>query len=259
MGRARPGPALSRWRKGWRTPTRATLTEQVRERSFVSLAIRPRPAVRCRHSGGDLPREREVGDAAGGGDRLDVVGVLEGLQAVPDADAAAEHDRDLDEMHVVDEPGGEEVTNDAGAAADPDVLAIGCFAGGLERLGRGGVEEVERGAALHLDRGPRAVSEHEGRCVKRRVRAPPALPVRVVPPAGWAELVGAHDLGADAVTVALSKGVVDSGGSAGIPEPGTEHPLVQTLARVAERCIGGLRLAGGEAVEGDGQVVDPGE
>jgi hypothetical protein len=74
-----------------------------------------------------------VGDAAGGGDRLDVVGVLEGLQAVPDADAAAEHDRDLDEMHVVDEPGGEEVAYDGGAAADPDVLAIGCFAGGLER------------------------------------------------------------------------------------------------------------------------------
>jgi hypothetical protein len=49
-------------------------------------------------------------------------------------------------MHVVDEPGGEEVAYDGGAAADPNVLAIGCFAGGLERLGRGGVEEVERGA-----------------------------------------------------------------------------------------------------------------
>jgi hypothetical protein len=56
--------------------------------------------------------------------------------------------------------------------------------------------------------------------------------------------------------VALSEGVVDSGGSARVPEPGTEHPLVQTLARMAERCIGGLRLAGGEAVEGDGQVVN---
>jgi hypothetical protein len=132
-----------------------------------------------------------------------------------------------------------------------------CFAGGLERLGRGGVEEVERGAALHLDRGPWAVSEHEGRCVERRVRAPPALPVRVVLPAGRAELVGAHDLGADAVTVALGEGVVDAGGSAGIPEPGTEHPLVQPLARVAERGIGGLRLAGGESVERDGQVVNP--
>src|SRR3954447_1237926 len=65
--------------------------------------------VRCRRSRDDLPCEREVGDAAGRGDRLDVVGILEGLHAVPDADAAAEHDRDLDEMHVVDEPSGEEV------------------------------------------------------------------------------------------------------------------------------------------------------
>src|SRR5688500_14827091 len=65
----------------------------------------------CRPDSPDyLPREREVGDPAGGGDCLDVVGVLEAFQAVPDADAAAEHDRYLDQMHVVDEAGGEEVT-----------------------------------------------------------------------------------------------------------------------------------------------------
>ena len=46
--------------------------------------------------------------------------------------------------------------------------------------------------------------------------------------------------------MALGEGVVDSSGSARAPEPGTEHPLVQTLARMAERRIGGLRLAGGE-------------
>src|SRR6266511_2112300 len=95
-------------------------------------------------------------------------------------------------MHVVDQPGGEEVAYDGGAAADPDVPAIGCFAGGLERLGRGGVQEVERGAALHLDRGPRAVREHEGRCVERRVRAPPAPPVRVVPPASQNRVPNIH-------------------------------------------------------------------
>src|SRR5918994_3999700 len=224
--------------------------------SFVS-AGRVRAAAGCRRSRDDLPREREVGDAAGRGDRLDVIGILEGLQTVPDADAAAEHDRNLYEMHVVDEPGDEEVAYDGGAAADPDVLATGCFAGRLERVGRGGVEEVERGAARHLDRGPRAVSEHEGRCVERRVRPPPALPVRVVLPAGRAELVGPHDLGPDAVAVALGEGVVDSGGAARVPDPGKEHPLVQTLAGMAERGIGGLWLAGGEAVEGDGQDVDP--
>src|SRR5829696_5849353 len=79
-----------------------TQPELVRARSCVNLGCPGRPAVRCRRSRDDLPREREVGDAAGRGDRLDVVGILEGLQAVPDADAAAEHDRDLDEMHVID-------------------------------------------------------------------------------------------------------------------------------------------------------------
>jgi hypothetical protein len=47
-------------------------------------------------------------------------------------------------MHVVDEPVGDEVPYDGGASADPDVLAIGCFAGGLERLGGGGVEGAAR-------------------------------------------------------------------------------------------------------------------
>ena len=134
-----------------RLPPRRDRERTLQERAAMVYACAP-VQMWCGRSRGDLPREREVGDAAGGGDRLDVVGVLEGLQAVPDADAAAEHDRDLDEVHVVDEPGGDEVAHDGGAAADPDVLAVGCFAGGLERLGRGGVEEVERGAALHLDR-----------------------------------------------------------------------------------------------------------
>ena len=38
----------------------------------------------------------------------------------------------------------------------------------------------------------------------------------------------------------------------GHSESGASSP-----ARMAEGCIGGLRLAGGETVEGDGQVVDP--
>src|SRR4029077_5242185 len=99
-----------------------------------------------------------MGDSAWGGERFYVVCILEVLQAVPDADAVAEHDRDLHEMHVVDQSGGEEVAYDGRAAADPDVLAIGCCTRSLERLGGRDVEEVERGAALRLERGPGAVS-----------------------------------------------------------------------------------------------------
>ena len=40
-------------------------------------------------------------------------------------------------MHEVDEPGGDEVAYDRGAAADPHVLAAGCLPGGLQRLGPG--------------------------------------------------------------------------------------------------------------------------
>ena len=58
-----------------------------------------------------------MADASGGGDRLDVEGIIEGPQTVPGADAATEHDRDLDEVHVVDKPGGEEIAYDGRAAA----------------------------------------------------------------------------------------------------------------------------------------------
>jgi hypothetical protein len=54
-------------------------------------AERTCPPVWWRRSRGDPPGKRELGDADGRGNRLDVVGILWGLQAVPDADAAVEH------------------------------------------------------------------------------------------------------------------------------------------------------------------------
>src|SRR4051794_26820431 len=137
---------------------------------------------------GRLAGEGEVRDTGRGGDGLDVEGLLDALEAVPETDAAAEHDRDLDEVHVVDEPSGQEVADDGGATTDPDVLARGGRAGRLERLGRGGLDEVKDVAALHLDGGAGVVGEDEDRRVEGRVGAPPALPVRVVVPAGRAEL-----------------------------------------------------------------------
>src|SRR5437762_13145506 len=89
------GPPLSRCRscrdagEVGELPRGHPLTGRVREGWYVNLVVRAGPAVRCRRSRDDLPREREVGDAAGGGDRLDVVGVLECLHAVPDALAAS--------------------------------------------------------------------------------------------------------------------------------------------------------------------------
>src|SRR6478735_6252195 len=204
--------------------------------------------------------EGEVGDAAGRGHRLDVEGVLERLEAVPQPDTPPEDDRHHHEVQVVDESGGDEVAHHGRATAQAYVEVAGGGARDIERLGRGGVEEVEGRPARHLERRPGAVGEDVGRRVERRVLAPPATPVGVVLPPGRAELVGAHDLRTEAHLVAGGEGGVDAASAAlGVPEGGGEHPRVQPLAGVAERRLEGLRLAGAEAVERDREVVDPDE
>src|SRR5687768_11802055 len=113
-----------------------------------------------------------MGDSGGRGGGLDLVVLLEALHTVPEAYAAAEQDRDHHDVHVVDEPGREELADRGGATAEAYVLAAGGLAGRLERFGRRRVEEVERGAALHLDRRARVMGEDEDRCVERRVGTP---------------------------------------------------------------------------------------
>src|SRR3954449_5837692 len=112
------------------------------------------PAPRVLDRGGSDTRTGEchVRDSAGRGGGLDLVVLLEALQSVPEAYASAEQDRDHHRVHVVDEPGGDEVADHCGASAEAYVLAAGSLAGYLERLGRRGVDEVVRRAALHLDR-----------------------------------------------------------------------------------------------------------
>src|SRR5215207_10177817 len=176
-------------------------------------------------------------DSAGRGGGLDLVILLEALQSVPEAYAATEQDRDHHRVHVVDETGSKEVADRGGTSADAYVLAARSLAGRLERLGGRGVDEVEGRAALHLDRRARVVGEDEDRGVERRVGTPGALPVRVLVPAGVAELAGAHDLGADARVVLLDEGVVDAAAAAGLPPAGGEHPLVQPLPGVTEVCV----------------------
>src|ERR671925_579164 len=224
------------------------------------------PRARVLDRGGSDPRtgERHVGDSAGRGGDLDVIVLLESLQAVPEPDASAEQDRDYHDVRVVDEPGSKEVADRGGASADAYVLAVCGLAGRLERLGRRSVEEVEPCTALHLDRRARVMGEDEDWRVERRVGAPPALPLRVLVPSGRAELPGTHDLGADPRIVQPHEGVVDAAGSARLaeplaPPPRGEHPFVQPFAGVAERRVEALTFAGAEAVERDGEELDAGE
>ena len=108
------------------------------------------------------------------------------------------------------------------------------------------------------------MGQDEGRCVERRVGTPPALPLRVLVPAGRPELPGAHDLGADPLIVQPQEGVVEAAAAAGLadllaPPAGDEHPLVQSFAGVAERRLEAQILAGTETVERDGEELDAGE
>ena len=61
--------------------------------------------------------------SAGRGDGLDVVALLEALQSVPEPYAAAEQDRDHHDVHVVDDPGREEVADRRDTTTDAYVLA----------------------------------------------------------------------------------------------------------------------------------------
>src|SRR5918992_1489712 len=219
------------------------------------------PWGRGNERGWVTPNSEESVRGRGG---FDLVVRLKALESVLEAYASAEQDRDHDDVHVVDEPRGNEVPDHGGASADAYVLTVRSIAGGLERLRRRSVDEVERRAALHLDRWPRVMGEDEDRRVERRVGTPPALPLRVIVPSRRAELPGTHDLGADPRAVLPGESVVEPAGAAGLadqlaPPPGGEQPFVQPLARVAERCVAALGLAGAKTVERDGEVLDAGE
>jgi hypothetical protein len=134
----------------------------------------------------------------------------------------------------------------------------------LERLGRRSVDEVEGRAALHFDRRARMMREDEDRRVERRVGAPPALPARVLVPAGGTELARTHDLGANSGSEQPQEGVVDATGAAGlvsplVPPARLEHPFMQPFAGMTERGFEGQAFAGRETVKRDGELLDTGK
>ncbi len=106
------------------------------------------------------------------------------------------------------------------------------------------------------------MGEDEDRGAEHRVRAPPAVPLVVLPRAALrAELVAPHDLRADPVAPGPRHGVVHAGLAAlaalhGAEGVGVEEPAVQAVAGVAERCLQALSLARAVAVERDREVVD---
>src|SRR4051812_18684041 len=103
--------------------------------------------------------------------------------------------------------------------------------------------------------------EDEDRCVKRRGGAPCALPIRLLGPPRRAVLPRPPDLRARPHNEKIGEGRGDAASPAGLlagPPPGGEHPLVQPVAGVAERCLAGLTFPRAETVERDGEVLDEG-
>src|SRR5918996_2420390 len=138
-------------------------------------------SVRAR-GGSHRASKRHMRDPARRRGGFDLVVRLEALESVPEAYASAEQDRHHDDVHVVDEPRGNEVPDHGGASADAYVLTVRSIAGGLERLRGRSIDEVERRAALHLDRWPRVMGEDEDRRVERRVGTPPPPPLPGIVP-----------------------------------------------------------------------------
>ncbi len=120
-------------------------------------------------------------------------------------------------------------------------------------VGRVAVDEVERGVGQR-ERRALVVGQDEHRRVERRLVAPPALPFVVAPrPALRAELVAAHDLGADVVGEVAGEVVVEAAAPAGVGAVGPARrgagPREHVAGvGVAERALEALALTRAEAV-----------
>src|SRR3954465_13479460 len=105
------------------------------------------------------------------------------------------------------------------------------------------------------------VAHHEHRGPARAVPRPPAPPTVIGPIADLrAELATSHDLRADALTPHAGQGAVQRDGGICLVHA-MDHPAVEPLEELlgaTDRRVESHLLAGGIAVEGDVEVVNPG-
>src|ERR1700735_3522947 len=158
-------------------------------------------------------------------------------------------------MHLFDLVCGQILTNDGDAAADSNVLPVGCFFGLLERSVRPFANEVEGRAAFHREGWSWVMGEHKDGHVIRRIVAPPALPGVARPRApNWAEHVATEDPGADVFEGLKAEIVVDAQSSAGLTvhlfeSLGVEKPPVQLRTASSEGIVEVLPGPGAKPVQ----------
>src|SRR5262249_36306954 len=133
------------------------------------------------------------------------------VEAVKEMLARPEQPRRDRDVHLVDEPRLEILTDRRYATADLHVLPPSCLSRSLERAATTIRDEVEDRSAFHLDRGLAVVRHHDYRAVVWRIPAPPAAPGVIGPgSANRTEHVAAHDPRADALAKSCSDIVVDA-------------------------------------------------
>src|SRR5207248_8925952 len=148
------------------------------------------------------------------------------------------------------------------AATQSHVQPVGRGERLLQRRLDTGRHEMKRRAALHLKRRAWMVGEHEYRVMKRRIVAPPAFPVFVLPfAADRSEHVAAHDRRADASITSRNELIVEAllAGTLRTVDltegAGGKRPFVQSAAAHAERIVQALVRSRRVAVERDREVV----
>ena len=150
--------------------------------------------------------EGEMDDATGGADGLQVESPLEFLEPVPEPLPPAQNNGHDDYVHVVDQVGGEELSDSGRTPADADIETARGLLGNLQGLSRTRVDEVDVVPPFISIEGPGVVGRDKYRRMERRVVTPPAPPLFVSPRSALrSELSPAHDLDTDARAQMLAK------------------------------------------------------
>src|SRR4026207_817653 len=133
------------------------------------------------HAGCALLRQDDMGGVVRGGVLRALVAEADRIDAREEVLTPAPKGGGDREVHLVDQPGGEVLTNGGNAPAESDVLALSrlvrALQCGMDAIGK----EVKDRSALHREGRTSMVRENEDGNMVRGIVAPPSLPTVVGP------------------------------------------------------------------------------
>ena len=116
-------------------------------------------------------------NAARARDGFVVKAVVELGRGAPESCPGAEFDRRDDNVHIVDNVGVEERSDDGGSATESDVEPVRRRGGTFDGFTRRGIEKV-KGSVGERERRPVVVGEHKHGCMERWIFAPTSRATR---------------------------------------------------------------------------------